>query len=264
MVIYRDCLPIDSVDLMDVYNEDYGMCTYQDKNLKNGTYTYFVQPIFSTSSEGPLSADGEGDEREWTGYFTTNPIEVSVHTDLPAVTDLKLEGGKVETTGSFPYVQKTYSANLSWKNPEDAEKYGFVKNSIYFTDAAVAELDTTDIAANKATVGLYGDDVKVYIVTKYQLGKAISDTIDVKIKDIENYATGVAAVSMDGAVKATFAANVLTLSQNANVAVFAADGKKVFAQNRVNSVDLGTLAPATYIVCVEKNGKVDAYKYHVK
>ena len=264
MVIYRDCLPIDSVGLFDVYDDNSGMCIYQDKNLKNGTYTYFVQPLFSTSSEGPLSADGESEEREWTGYFSTNPIEVSVHTDLPAVTDLKLEGGKVEKTGSFVAVQKTYYANLSWKNPEDADKYGFVKNSIYFTDAAVAELDTTNIAATNATVQLYGDDVKAYIVTKYQLGKAISDTIDVKIKDIENYATGIAPVSMSGAVKATFAANMLTLSQNANVTVFAADGKKVYAENRVNSVNLGNLSPATYIVCVEKNGKVDAYKYHVK
>lgn len=264
VVVYRDGLPIDTVGLFDVYDEESGMCIYQDKSLKNGTYTYFVQPLFSTSSEGPLSADGDNAEQVWTGYYSSSPINVTVHTDLPAVTDLKLAGGKVETTGSFVNIQKTYYANLAWKNPEDTEKYGFVKNSIYFDDAQVSELDTTDVNANNATVALYGYDVKAYVVTTYKFGHAISDTIDVKIKDIQSFATGVNAVTVDGTVKATFANNILTLGSNANVTVFAANGQKVCTKNNTNSVDLGQLAPATYIVCVEKNGKADAYKYRVK
>ena len=101
------------------------------------------------------------------------------------------------------------------------------------------------------------------VVTSYALGYAISDTIAIKIKAIEN-AAGVEGVTVDGAVKATFANNTITLSDNATVSVFAANGQKVYEENNVTSVSLNNLPAAAYIVCVEKNGNVNAYKYRVK
>lgn len=265
-VIYRNGLPIDSVALMDAYDENSGLCIYQDKNLKNGTYTYFIQPVFSSNSEfGPMSEDGEESaEEEWTGYYTTNPVDITVHTDLPAVSDLKLAGGKIETTGTFVNLQKTYYADLTWKNPEKAADYGFIKNSIYFVGAGVAEKDTADVNADKTTVMLYGQDERAYVVTSYQLGKAISDTIDIKIKDINNIATGITPVSVNGPVKVTFNGNNVALDGNANVSVFAVSGQRVYAKDNTDNVSLDNLPAATYIICVEKNGKVNAYKYNVK
>lgn len=280
-VIYRDCTPIDTLSFDDfVANADpeTGLCTYQDKLLKNGTYDYFIQPLFTAYSDDMMAADvdepgiddggvvgpEENPEAQWIGYYSTTPVQVTVYTELPAVTELALTGGKIVTSGSIANLQKTYYAGLSWKNPENVEDYGFKKNSVYLgmEEQSLAEITKAD--STNATVELaFEEDTEAYVVTSYALGYAISDTITVKIKDIED-ATGVEGVTVDGAVKATFAGNTITLSDNATVSVFAANGQKVYEENNVTSVSLNNLPAAAYIVCVEKNGNVNAYKYRVK
>lgn len=281
-VIYRDCAPIDTLSFDDfVANADpeTGICTYQDKLLKNGTYDYFIQPLFTAYNDDMMVADldepgiddggvvgpEENPEAEWIGYYSTTPVQVTVYTELPAVTDLALTGGKVETSGSIANLQKTYFAAFSWKNPENITDYGFKKNSVYLgmEEQSLAEITKAD--STNANVELaFEEDTEAYVVTSYALGNAISDTITVKIKDIEAFATGVEGVTVDGAVKATFANNTITLSDNATVSVFAANGQKVYEKNNVTSVSLNNLPAAAYIVCVEKNGNVNAYKYRVK
>lgn len=281
-VIFRDCTPIDTLSFDEfVANADpeTGLCTYQDKLLKNGTYDYFIQPLFSAYSDDLMAADidepgiddggvvtpEENPEAEWIGYYSTTPVQVTVYTELPAVTDLALTGGEIKTSGSIANLQKTYYAGLSWKNPENITDYGFKKNSVYLgmEEQSLAEITKAD--STNANVELaFEEDTEAYVVTSYALGNAISDTITVKIKDIEAFATGVEGVTVDGAVKATFANNTITLSDNATVSVFAANGQKVYEKNNVTSVSLNNLPAAAYIVCVEKNGNVNAYKYRVK
>lgn len=281
-VIYRDCTPIDTLSFDDfVANADpeTGLCTYQDKLLNNGTYDYFIQPLFTAYSDDMMAADvdepgiddggvvgpEENPEAQWIGYYSTTPVQVTVYTELPAVTELTMTGGKVETSGSIANLQKTYFAAFSWKNPENITDYGFKKNSVYLgmEEQALAEITKAD--STSANVELaFEEDTEAYVVTSYALGNAISDTITVKIKDIEAFATGVEGVTVDGAVKATFAGNTITLSDNATVSVFAANGQKVYEENNVTSVSLNNLPAAAYIVCVEKNGNVNAYKYRVK
>ena len=281
-VIYRDCTPIDTLSFDDfVANADpeTGLCTYQDKLLKNGTYDYFIQPLFSAYSDDMMAADidepgiddggvvtpEENPEAKWIGYYSTTPVQVTVYTELPAVTDLALTGGEIKTSGSIANLQKTYYAGLSWKNPENITDYGFKKNSIYLgmeeqSLAEITKADSTNVNVELA----FEEDTEAYVVTSYALGYAVSDTITVKIKDIDAFATGVEGVTVDGAVKATFANNTITLSDNATVSVFAANGQKVYEKNNVTSVSLNNLPAAAYIVCVEKNGNVNAYKYRVK
>lgn len=281
-VIYRDCTPIDTLSFDDfVANADpeTGLCTYQDKLLKNGTYDYFIQPLFTAYSDDMMAADvdepgiddggvvgpEENPEAQWIGYYSTTPVQVTVYTELPAVTELTMTGGKVETSGSIANLQKTYFAAFSWKNPENITDYGFKKNSVYLGMEEQALSEITKADSTSANVELaFEEDTEAYVVTSYALGNAISDTITVKIKDIEAFATGVEGVTVDGAVKATFAGNTITLSDNATVSVFAANGQKVYEENNVTSVSLNNLPAAAYIVCVEKNGNVNAYKYRVK
>lgn len=281
-VIYRDCTPIDTLSFDDfVANADpeTGLCTYQDKLLKNGTYDYFIQPLFSAYSDDVMAADidepgiddggvvtpEENPEAEWIGYYSTTPVQVTVYTELPAVTDLALTGGEIKTSGNVANLQKTYYAGLSWKNPENITDYGFKKNSVYLgmEEQALAEVTKAD-STNVNVELAFEEDTEAYVVTSYALGYAISDTITVKIKDIDAFATGVEGVTVDGAVKATFANNTINLSDNATVSVFAANGQKVYEKNNVTSVSLNNLPAAAYIVCVEKNGNVNAYKYRVK
>ena len=281
-VIYRDCTPIDTLSFDDFVANAYpetGLCTYQDKFLKNGTYDYFIQPLFSAYSDDMMAADidepgiddggvvtpEENPEAEWIGYYSTTPVQVTVYTELPAVTDLALTGGEIKTSGNVANLHKTYYAGLSWKNPENITDYSFKKNSIYLGMEGQALAEITKADSTKASVELaFEEDTEAYVVTSYALGYAISDTITVKIKDIDAFATGVEGVTVDGAVKATFANNTITLSDNATVSVFAANGQKVYEENNVTSVSLNNLPAAAYIVCVEKNGNVNAYKYRVK
>lgn len=281
-VIYRDCAPIDTLsfdDVMKIADPETGLCTYQDKLLKNGTYDYFIQPLFTAYSDDMMVADldepgideggvvgpEENPEAEWIGYYSTTPVQVTVYTELPSVTELALTGGEIETSGNIAHLQKTYYAGLSWKNPENITEYGFKKNSVYLGADGHALAEVTKADSTNVKVELeFEEDTEAYVVTSYALGYAVSDTITVKIKDIDAFATGVEGVTVDGAVKATFANNTITLSDNATVSVFAANGQKVYEKNNVTSVSLNNLPAAAYIVCVEKNGNVNVYKYRVK
>lgn len=280
-VIYRDCTPIDTLsfdDFVENADPETGICTYQDKLLKNGTYDYFIQPLFTAYSDDMMAADvdepgiddggvvspEENPEAQWIGYYSTTPVQVTVYTELPSVTELTMTGGKIETSGNIANLQKTYFADFSWKNPDNIADYGFKKNSVYLgkEEQALAEVTKAD-STNVSVELAFEEDTEAYVVTSYALGYAVSDTITVKIKDIEK-AAGVEGVTVDGAVKATFAGNTITLSDNATVSVFAANGQKVYEENNVTSVSLNNLPAAAYIVCVEKNGNVNAYKYRVK
>ena len=248
-IVYRDCAPIDTLALADA-NVANGMGVYQDKEVQNGTYTYFIQPVFAASTSAS--------DADYVGYFCTNPVDVTVGTVLPAVTDLTFVGGESKVTGNIGNLRKEYYANLTWKNPENAAQYGFLKNSIFFAGAGVAELDITDATVDKASVMLYDEDVKVYVVSSYKLGKAVSESIDVKFDEVS-----VGSVAVDGALSATFAGNTVKFSDAVNVSVFTVAGQQVCAKSGVSSVVLGDAAN-TYIICVEKNGVVKAYKYAVK
>ena len=260
-VVYRDCVALDTLDLADVMDPATKQCSYQDKELKSDTYTYFVQPLFSLTN-GEIS-DATADS-EWVGYYTSTPMDVNVAlaTELPAVTDLKLVGGEVKRIGSIMSQLIEYYADLEWKNPANLEELGFVRNDVAFVGMGLSDTKLEG-AAESARVQIMDDEMQVYVITTYKYGKAYSDAITVTVKDIEKY-NGVESVTADGVVKATFAGNTVQLSDAANVSVYSAAGAKVYAKQNTCSVALGQLPAATYIVCVEKDGKSSFYKYGVK
>lgn len=260
-VVYRDCVALDTLDLADVMDPATKQCSYQDKELKNDTYTYFVQPLFALTN-GEIS-DATADS-EWVGYYTSTPMDVNVAlaTELPAVTDLKLVGGEVKRIGSIMSQLIEYYADLEWKNPANLEELGFVRNDVAFVGMGLSDTKLEG-AAESARVQIMDDEMQVYVITTYKYGKAYSDAITVTVKDIEKY-NGVESVTADGVVKATFAGNTVQLSDAANVSVYSAAGAKVYAKQNTCSVALGQLPAATYIVCVEKDGKSSFYKYGVK
>lgn len=260
-VVYRDCVALDTLDLADVMDPATKQCSYQDKELKSDTYTYFVQPLFALTN-GEIS-DATADS-EWVGYYTSTPMDVNVAlaTELPAVTDLKLVGGEVKRIGSIMSQLIEYYADLEWKNPANLEELGFVRNDVAFVGMGLSDTKLEG-AAESARVQIMDDEMQVYVITTYKYGKAYSDAITVTVKDIEKY-NGVESVTADGVVKATFAGNTVQLSDAANVSVYSAAGAKVYAKQNTCSVALGQLPAATYIVCVEKDGKSSFYKYGVK
>ena len=260
IVIYRNGQPIDTVATTDILDFKTMKLKYQDKGITNGDYTYFVQPIFSTKLD-PFLPDPE----TWEGYYVSNPVDVKVNTVLPAVTDLKMTNGVVDESGGLLDSQEKYFATVGWKNPSDAdmEKYGFVDNGIYMMGMAVSD-KKFDKETTEYTKQLYRD-MECFVVTKYKYGKAISDTLKVTIDDVKNFKTdGIGQVTAKGVVNTTFNGKTISLSDNANITVFSVNGQKVDACADTNSMSLENLPSATYIICVEKNGKVSAYKYNVK
>lgn len=260
-VVYRDCVALDTLDLADVMDPATKQCSYKDKELKSDTYTYFVQPLFALTN-GEIS-DATADS-EWVGYYTSTPMDVNVAlaTELPAVTDLKLVGGEVKRIGSIMSQLIEYYADLEWKNPANLDELGFVRNDVAFVGMGLSDTKLEG-AAESARVQIMDDEMQVYVITTYKYGKAYSDAITVTVKDIEKY-NGVESITADGVVKATFAGNTVQLSDAANVSVYSAAGAKVYAKQNTCSVALGQLPAATYIVCVEKDGKSSFYKYGVK
>lgn len=254
IIIYRDCTPIDTVLTTDILDPKTGKCVYQDKGVANGSYTYFVQPTFSTKSNPYLPG-----EEKWESFYVSNAVDVELNTELPAVTDLKLGNAEVkEPEGLFG--DDTYFATLSWKNPEDADKYGFIANCMYFDIAKVAEKKINDLETTEYTKQFYRD-TECYVVTKYAIGNAVSDKITVTIEEIKNFGTnGIGSVTAKGVTDVTFSGKAITLGENANITVFSTDGQKVCSANNSNGVSLENLPSATYIICVEKGGKVNAYK----
>lgn len=261
-VVYRDCVALDTLELADVMDPETKQCTYQDKELKNSTYTYFVQPLFALTNGEIANATADS---EWVGYYSTTPMDVNVALakELPAVTDLKLVGGEVKRSGSIVSPLVEYYANIEWKNPEGLEELGFIKNSVAYVGMGLSDIETKDPSVGTAKVQIMDDEVQLYIITSYKYGKASSDAITVKVTDIETLA-GVDAVAVDGAVGASFVDNVLQLSEEANVSVYSAAGAKVYAKQNVSSVNLAQLPASIYIICIEKGGKQNLYKYNVK
>lgn len=261
-VVYRDCVALDTLELADVMDPATKQCIYQDKELKNSTYTYFVQPLFALTNGEIANATADS---EWVGYYSTTPMDVNVALakELPAVTDLKLVGGEVKRSGSIVSPLVEYYANIEWKNPEGLEELGFIKNSVAYVGMGLSDIETKDPSVGTAKVQIMDDEVQLYIITSYKYGKASSDAITVKITDIETLA-GVDAVAVDGAVGVSFVDNVLQLSEEANVSVYSAAGAKVYAKQNVRSVNLAQLPASLYIICIEKDGKQNLYKYNVK
>lgn len=259
MVIYRDCLPIDTVLTTEILDPKTNECHYQDKEIQNGTYTYFVQPIFSTKTNPFLP-----EEEKWEAFYTSNPVDITVKTELPAVTNLIFKSGKVKEPEGLLDNDEEYYATIAWKNPENAEKYGFIQNGVYLVNAKSADASFTDLETTEYTKQLYRD-IKCFVVTKYKLGKATSETLTVTIEDVKDaYATGITLASPSNGVNTTFKGRLISLGENANITVFATNGQKVSAVNNCSSLSLENLPAATYVICVEKNGKVSAYKYSVK
>lgn len=161
--------------------------------------------------------------------------------------------------------EKEYNAVFGWENPADMNDYGFIKHTLYFVGSNVPENETREASKDTLHVMLLDDVVEAYVVTTYKYGKAFSDTITVKMTDIENgNYTAMQRIGVDGVVKAVFAGNTVQLSDAANVSVYNVSGERIYLRKRTRSVSLAQLPTATYIICIERDGKQSVYKYHVK
>ena len=230
--VYRDGKILADSDALSLYDENTNTLVLKDSKVQNGTYDYFVQVGTGEMSGEPL-AEGEGDteepEDEYTYYCVSNVAPYTFDLKLPKVTDLKVESA-VKKSVTDPQTGSTYDAvypTLSWKQPADAADYGFVSNSIYEVNFQTDAANTTDVAADKLEFQI-ANDMDLFVLTRYEYGKAYSDTIHLKLSDMEDLAVNnaITAAKADG-LAAYMTGKTLKLNTTANVTVISVGGQIV-------------------------------------
>lgn len=254
--IYRDGSLIATKNIFDIYVESEGFgaasLEYVDSLIYNGDHEYFVQPLINENGGGiaPL-AEGE-EESTGVGYCISNIAEVTLDTDLPAVTNLK-------ATDKYTNQYNEECVVIEFTNPENMEDFGFISNDLYFTGYQLGDTTTTDPTVEHLDGRYYDDEFEVFVLTRYKFGKALSDTITVNVQTV-----GIEAVSTVSGATISFDGTNVRLSRNADIAVYSAAGKLVAKEPDTTGISLAHHTPGVYIVCLTADGVTTAHKVVVK
>lgn len=253
IAIYRDGQKVAQDDAVNLYDFDAMVCHYADTDVRNGSHEYYVQAVV-----------GVGDEMmenvEWNGYFISYPQEILVQTNLPAVTDLKLEGARIETTTQGFTQTKTQVATVGWTNPADRPDC-FIKNDVIFEGMQVAEASTETPDAEQLDVEVNitaSTSATLFVLTRYTLGNVKSEPLTITLEDFTT-ATAIDGTDAEGNAY-TYADNVFSVSQPATLSVYTTAGQLVAKASEATSVNLTNLTTGTYVVLVQRGESVKAYK----
>lgn len=202
------------------------------ENLFNGEYDFFVAPVMVNL---PATADGQTTMQ----MPISNAIDKTLATKFPAVTDLKVvECVKTDTEAN---------ATIGWTNPENMAQLGFVSNEILVAPIKVADLTVNDPAVNEAKIDLTGKaNATITILTRYNLGYALSEPLTFKVESIED------AALVEG-LNLRVVGDIATTSQAADIDVFDMSGARVATAQNATVLCLKDLKGA-YII-VARNAK---------
>lgn len=251
--VFRNGKLIAEKDVLDMIDngDGFGMplLAYVDSTVVNGTYDYFVQISVGTGNE-------YAEEIEYTGYYVTDGVAVTLALELPAVENVKLSSGRKDSNNS-------YFGTISWTNPANISDYGFISNELYFENMQAGEAVTDSLGVTELEGNFYRATSNVFILTRYDFGKAMSDTVTVALSELKEIITGIENTTVAGNTF-TFNGRQLVLGANADVTVYTAGGRQAIKASNTDNVDLSRLQKGAYIVTVENDGKVTAYKISVR
>lgn len=252
--IYRDGIEIGNVSFTaSLTDPDNGICTFSDTGVKNGTHDYILLPMVGTR---------EGDNITWKSYYICEPVSVTTETYLPPVTDLYLASAStIQTTGG-----KQQVISIGWTNPTDRPD-GFRSNDLLFLNTQGAESSTTNANATELEAEVLLDNgnnkqVTLFVLTRYTLGNAISETITVTYQNFIS-PVGIDNAEADGAAF-NFANKTITVDGEADIKVFSTTGRMVGAETNVSSMSLENLDNGVYLIVVNKDNALKAYKVLLK
>ena len=255
IAVYRDGEKVAQEDAVNFYDFESGICSFTDTGVKNGTHEYFVQPVVGVGDE-------MGENVQWTGYCITYPQEVEAYTELPAVTDLHMVAAREETTTEGFNQYKTKWATIAWTNPAERPD-GFRSNDIIFEGMQVAEVTVDDAEATQMDTELMLDEstpeVKLFVLSRYALGNAKSETLTIQLEEFNTLVTGIDAVS-DATGTFRFAGNVFAVDGTADLTVYNAAGQLMEKASDANAISLEGLSDGTYVVLVRTDRGVRAFK----
>jgi len=262
--IYRNGTVIASKDAMEVMttmipenpeiDETTGLpiLKYEDKELKNGDYEYYLQVLIGQSDTPDELAEPT---YTYTGYNTSNVASVTMDLLLPCVTNVTATS-KIKDTAHDEDV-----VTVSWSNPEGMEEYGFISNILFLDNKySQSATDTTlNVSDTELAFNTYKTTQNVFILTKYKYGNAKSEVITIDITTVPTDINTIIGTGMEVKLNG----RTLSLSREAAVAVYSISGK-LAAKAYGSSISLDALTSGTYIICVEHDGKTDACKVVLK
>lgn len=191
--IYRNGELISTVSLMECFeedgaltlNEENGNLIYTDRDLKNGTYEYFVQTIVMVGGGNggvePLDDDiDDGMGVEPYSYLllcSSNTMSVEVNTELPAATGIKAIASEKDGND-------LYHVTIQYYPPVNAEDYGFLRNELLVNNSQIAEAFTTSNVVDKLDCVIGDETASVYILTRYKYGNALSEKVTIDVNNL--------------------------------------------------------------------------------
>lgn len=159
------------------YNEASQTFTFHDPGLPNHKYEYFVETVRSEADGGPAiddELDGGGmvtPLKYIPSYIVSNLAEIDIYTELPAATNLKAI-----------YEKGNENVEIAFDAPLNAAMNGFKENWLMIDGAQLAESTSTDASASLPCVLTSGKHT-IYVISFYNLGYALSESITVDINE---------------------------------------------------------------------------------
>lgn len=214
-----------------------GLLYYNDKNVKNGTYDYYVQTILVDELQ----------ETE-TALDISNVVRHTHYTELPAVSEIRCISARKENG--------IYYATIEWDAPTgvENEELGFLRYNVMLENMKAAENANTE--GNTTTFEIeagYTGTVNLYIQTVYTLGKSNSQMVT-----IDAIAAGVEQLVAD--CKTTVENGTIHVTENADITVYNTQGALLKEIKNVTEANLNDLPAGIYLVKVKTDDEVQSVK----
>lgn len=238
--LYRDGVKVCRLDAT-MLDEATGTYAYEEKDLKNGRYEYYVRTV-------ELSADENGVEKQ---LNVSNIGDVTLHVELPAPTNLRI--ADVRT------VEGDVLVTLQWDAAADdavLADLGFSRYNVMFKNMKVADnVDDAGTSTSWETNSFYTNKRSLYIQAEYLYGKSSSEMYTLDYEDYDP--TGIEA---SNAVGLEVANGTVSVGAPSNITVFDAEGRKVADARNVKAVSLDGLTSGAYIIAVAQGRNVKVVK----
>ena len=230
--VYRHGILLSRLNATDAEN---GVLRYADRDVKNGTYDYYVQTVLINELLETEEALNVSDVVTYTHYV-----------ELPVVTDIKCASVRQEAG--------IWYATVEWTAPADTAGLGFQRFNVMLENMKAADNHETDGQTLTWEVNCgYTGILNLYIQTVYLYGKANSEMFCIDCK-----AQGIEAAEAETLV--TVNGNVVNVAAEADVTVYNVQGAQVAQAAQVTAFDFNALPVGIYLVKVETAEGVQTVK----
>ena len=142
-----------------------GNLVYADRNIISGEYDYMVQTVI--------------DDEEGHGYCVSNILKADLKLEFPAVTNIRAVES-VKDNNNYNVVTVLFAV------PANAADLGFVSNELILGNNQVGEDVRYNPEENTMHCTISDDKAVVSILSRYQLGKVLSERVEIDVNNLSS------------------------------------------------------------------------------